>query len=127
MKEKSYQVIGHYLNIRKDHISSTTVSDGVLFRTKHDAERYAAEKMHPGATIKEREHEDPNFNIPEGFHARRAVKVCFVDPKHNYVTEINETKDDILRYFVGAQFNVGAYPKEEMLTCVSLEFLDFGC
>ena len=122
---KSFQVIGHYLSLAPEHISSTTISDGTLFRTKHDAERYAAEKMHPGATVKEHESEDPKFNIPREFSARRAIVATFKGRK-NIVTEINGTVKNIREYYMENTFDIGHCPAENMQRCKGVEFLDFS-
>ncbi len=44
--------------------------------------------------------------------AMRHIRVCFVDPKYDFDTDINGTMDDVANYYVGAGLNVGAYPTE---------------
>lgn len=36
-----------------------------------------------------------------------AVKVCFADPRYDYVTDINGTLESATAYFVGAALNFG--------------------
>lgn len=53
----------------------------------------------------------------------KSVKVIFKDPKHNYYTSVNgsNTDEEIKKYFVGTDFNVGVYPHENIQKCIKVE------
>ena len=55
----------------------------------------------------------------------KAVKVIFIDPQYNYTTSVNPkvSDEDLRKYFVDTVFNVGAYPKELMKKCISIEII----
>jgi len=53
----------------------------------------------------------------------KTVKVIFEDPKYNYYTTVNgsNTDEEIKKYFVGTDFNVGVYPVENIQKCIKVE------
>lgn len=53
----------------------------------------------------------------------KTVKVIFKNRKHNYYTNVNGsiTDEEIKKYFVGADFNVGVYPEENIQKCIKVE------
>jgi hypothetical protein len=53
----------------------------------------------------------------------KSVKVIFKNPKFNYITNVNGTKESIKKYFVGTFFDVGIYPRELMREVINIEFL----
>lgn len=56
----------------------------------------------------------------------KSVKVIFADRSKDYVTDINERRnnEEIVNYFVGKSFNLGVYPKEEMHQCKKVVILN---
>jgi len=115
-----YQVSGHYKSIKKPN--SHNSSDGTMFMTRNDAERYAKERIHPGARVTECKKTTRGYNIPLDFYARRCIRVCFENGDH-LITEINGTLESIEKYYIGQLFDMGAYPIENMVraTCVQLD------
>lgn len=55
-----------------------------------------------------------------------SVKVLFADPSYNYMTNVSaqSTKETVSKYFLGARLNMGAYPVEDMQTCIGVEFIN---
>jgi hypothetical protein len=51
-----------------------------------------------------------------------SVLVKFANPKYNYVTSINGSEDSARKYFVGKNFNVGSFPKEDFQKVIDIEF-----
>ena len=118
---KGYQVIGHYKNIKYDRRNSRNISDGTVFIKRYDAVKFANERMHTDATI--REIDNPtDYCIPLDFSAWRCIRVCFENGEH-LVTEINGTLESIEKYYSGQRFDMGSYPVENMVraTCVQLD------
>ena len=52
----------------------------------------------------------------------KAVKVMFADSQYDYTTSVNPqvTDEELKKYFVGAVFNLGAYPVENMQKCIDI-------
>lgn len=53
----------------------------------------------------------------------RSIKIIWEDG-NTTVTSINGTNNEIISYYVGKTFNVGDGPKDKMLKCERVEFLD---
>jgi L-rhamnose mutarotase len=51
-----------------------------------------------------------------------SVLVKFANPKYNYVTSINGSEDSARKYFIGKNFNVGSFPKEDFQKVIDIEF-----
>jgi hypothetical protein len=56
----------------------------------------------------------------------KAVKVMFADSQYDYTTSVNAkaTNEELKKYFIGARFNVGAYPVENMQECINITILN---
>jgi hypothetical protein len=56
----------------------------------------------------------------------KAVKVMFADSQYDYTTSVNAkaTDKELKKYFVGARFNVGAYPIENMQECINISIIN---
>ena len=56
----------------------------------------------------------------------KTVKVMFADSRHDYTTSVNPkaTDEELKKYFVGARFNVGVYPIENMQECIDISILN---
>ena len=56
------------------------------------------------------------------------VNVKFKDPEYNYMTNVsgNLSKVEAEKYFIGKQFNLGAYPKEDFQTVIDIDFYPKG-
>ena len=119
---KGYQVIGHYKTLKKENISSTTISDGCMFIKKNDAIRYATEQMHPGARVKEWDAQTRGYMIPCDFWAWRCIRVVF-ENGDSLITEINGTLESIEKYYIGQKFDMGSFPVELMVrvTCINID------
>ena len=66
---------------------------------------------------------DATEALSDPHEALRHIRVIFVNPKYNFETSINGTRDDVANYYVGSRLNVGAYPTEIMKTPIRLEFI----
>tara|TARA_R110000744_G_scaffold7342_2_gene25276 strand:- start:933 stop:1100 length:168 start_codon:yes stop_codon:yes gene_type:complete len=53
----------------------------------------------------------------------QSVKIYFKNPKFNYSTNANGTKEELEKYFVGTFFDVGIYPRELLRECIQIEIL----
>jgi hypothetical protein len=56
----------------------------------------------------------------------KTVKVMFADSQYDYTTSVNPkaTNEELKKYFIGARFNVGAYPVENMQECINIIILN---
>ena len=56
------------------------------------------------------------------------VNVKFKDPEYNYMTNVsgNLSKEEAEKYFIGKQFNLGTYPKEDFQTVIDIDFYPKG-
>lgn len=54
----------------------------------------------------------------------KSAKVMFKNSKYNYITSLSAqcAKQDAQDYFIGQTFDVGVYPKENMQTCIGIEY-----
>jgi len=61
--------------------------------------------------------------MSEAREGLRTVHVKFAETKYNYHTDVsNNPSDESLRdHFVGATFNLGAFPIDDMQTCIGLD------
>lgn len=53
----------------------------------------------------------------------KTVLVKFENEKYNYKTSVNanSSEESLRRYFVGASFDMGCYPIENMQVCIDIE------
>jgi hypothetical protein len=60
--------------------------------------------------------------MDKNINEMKAVKVIFADSQYDYTTSINPkaTDEELKKYFVGAVFNLGAYPAENMQKCIDI-------
>jgi hypothetical protein len=56
-------------------------------------------------------------------HGPRAIRVTFSDGD-SVETSINGTDEEIKRYYLGQQFNVGSGGEDRMVTATAVEFLN---
>jgi hypothetical protein len=56
----------------------------------------------------------------------KAVKIMFADSQYDYTTSVNPkaTDEELKKYFIGARFNVGAYPVENMKQCININIVN---
>lgn len=55
----------------------------------------------------------------------KTIKIIFENPDYNYITSVNPktTEEENRKYFVGASFNLGAYPLEDFQKCIDIKIL----
>jgi hypothetical protein len=60
--------------------------------------------------------------MDKNINEMKAVKVIFADNQYNYTTSVNPkaTNEELKKYFVGAVFNLGVYPVENMQKCINI-------
>ena len=55
-----------------------------------------------------------------------AIRVKFKNEAYNYTTSVNPeaTEESLKDYFIGTQFDLGIFPKEDFQRCIDLEFIE---